>query len=178
MVFQKDDNGTLNQYDPNGEGQTEVMNFRYLQENINQTWWGMGHGLWGREVLRRAASAPWRMQLRGWRSRSRRCDIPEEDHTGIGQCRERIQKFRFGHAEFESPFDFFISLTFCLWPVTWFYLLSTFLIKVLVIKTISRISWNITSSKRASLDTQSKVPLCYYSLFQSLVGFFFLSKNR
>lgn len=38
VVFQKDDNGTLNQYDPNGEGQTEVMNFRYLQENINQTW--------------------------------------------------------------------------------------------------------------------------------------------
>lgn len=42
-----------------------------------------------------------------------------KDHTGIGQCRARTQKFHFGHVEFGGPFwtwefgsDFLVSLLF------------------------------------------------------------------
>lgn len=54
---------------------------------------------------------------------------PEEDHIWTGQCRARMHKFHFAHAQFERSWKCqppsFTSLTFCIQPVTWFYLPST-----------------------------------------------------
>lgn len=57
MVFQKNENGALNQSDLSGDGQTEVMNFRDIYKRTStRLGEGWDVGSEGREVLRRIAS--------------------------------------------------------------------------------------------------------------------------